>query len=65
MERRTVGTTDLEVTRFGLGTAPLGGLYSPVADEDAFATMQQAYPQAGLGLALDIGAKVNKGEMAW
>ncbi len=29
------------------------------------ATMQQAYPQAGLGLALDIGAKVNKGEMAW
>lgn len=29
------------------------------------ATMQQAYPQAGMGLALDIGAKVNKGEMAW
>lgn len=29
------------------------------------ATMQQAYPQAGLGIALDIGAKVNKGEMAW
>ena len=29
------------------------------------ATMQQAYPQAGLGVALDIGAKVNKGEMAW
>ena len=28
-------------------------------------TMQQAYPQAGLGIALDIGAKVNKGEMAW
>jgi glyoxylase-like metal-dependent hydrolase (beta-lactamase superfamily II) len=29
------------------------------------ATMQQAYPQAGLGIALDIGAKVNKGEMKW
>ena len=29
------------------------------------AAMQQAYPQAGLGIALDIGAKVNKGEMAW
>nr|WP_222622383.1 MBL fold metallo-hydrolase [Ramlibacter albus] len=28
-------------------------------------TMQQAYPQAGLGIALDIGAKVNKGEMKW
>ena len=27
--------------------------------------MKQAHPQAGLGLALDIGAKVNKGEMAW
>ncbi|MDQ7250024.1 aldo/keto reductase [Dongia sedimenti] len=61
MERRTVGTTDLEVTRFGLGTAPLGGLYSPVADEDAFATMQQAWddgirffdtaPQYGNGLS--------------
>lgn len=27
--------------------------------------MKAAYPQAGLGIALDIGAKVNKGEMAW
>ncbi|OYU92840.1 MAG: MBL fold metallo-hydrolase [Burkholderiales bacterium PBB5] len=27
--------------------------------------MTKAYPQAGLGIALDIGAKVNKGEMAW
>lgn len=27
--------------------------------------MQQAYPDAGLGIALDIGAKVNKGEMKW
>lgn len=28
-------------------------------------TMKQVYPQAGMGLALDIGAKVNKGEMKW
>jgi glyoxylase-like metal-dependent hydrolase (beta-lactamase superfamily II) len=27
--------------------------------------MRKAYPQAGLGIALDIGAKVNKGEMQW
>lgn len=27
--------------------------------------MKDAYPQAGLGIALDIGAKVNKGEMKW
>jgi glyoxylase-like metal-dependent hydrolase (beta-lactamase superfamily II) len=27
--------------------------------------MKKAYPQAGLGMALDIGAKVNKGEMPW
>jgi glyoxylase-like metal-dependent hydrolase (beta-lactamase superfamily II) len=27
--------------------------------------MKKAYPEAGLGIALDIGAKVNKGEMNW
>ena len=27
--------------------------------------MQAAYPGAGLGVALDIGARVNKGEMKW
>lgn len=27
--------------------------------------MKTAYPSAGLGIALDIGAKVNKGEMKW
>ena len=27
--------------------------------------MKKAYPQAGLGIALEIGAKVNKGEMKW
>jgi glyoxylase-like metal-dependent hydrolase (beta-lactamase superfamily II) len=27
--------------------------------------MKSCYPKAGLGIALDIGAKVNKGEMQW
>jgi glyoxylase-like metal-dependent hydrolase (beta-lactamase superfamily II) len=27
--------------------------------------MKEVYPQAGLGIALEIGAKVNKGEMKW
>ena len=27
--------------------------------------MKKAYPEAGLGIALEIGAKVNKGEMRW
>jgi glyoxylase-like metal-dependent hydrolase (beta-lactamase superfamily II) len=27
--------------------------------------MKKAYPEAGLSIALDIGAKVNKGEMKW
>jgi glyoxylase-like metal-dependent hydrolase (beta-lactamase superfamily II) len=27
--------------------------------------MKKAYPEAGLGIALDIGSKVNKGEMKW
>ncbi len=29
------------------------------------AAMQKQYPEAGLAIALDIGAKVNKGEMKW
>ncbi|MDV2960292.1 MBL fold metallo-hydrolase [Shewanella algae] len=28
-------------------------------------TMQRLYPNAGLGMALEIGAKVSKGEMKW
>ena len=32
---------------------------------ELIAVLQKAYPQAGLGIALDIGAKVNKGEMKW
>ncbi|HEX5392955.1 MAG TPA: MBL fold metallo-hydrolase [Rhodocyclaceae bacterium] len=32
---------------------------------DVIAAMKQKYPNAQLGIALDIGAKVNKGEMKW
>ncbi len=32
---------------------------------DLIDAMQKAYPTAGLGFALDLGAKVNKGEMKW
>ena len=61
MERRAVGNTGLAVTKFGLGTAPLGGLYQPVSDADAHATMARAWddgirffdtaPQYGNGLS--------------
>ncbi len=39
----------------------------PKAENSAalIASMKRAYPEAGLGIALDIGAKVNKGEMKW
>ncbi len=32
---------------------------------ELIAAMQKAYPNVGEGLALEIGAKVNKGEMKW
>jgi len=32
---------------------------------ELIAAMKRQYPEAGLGIALDIGAKVNKGEMKW
>ena len=32
---------------------------------ELIAVLKSAYPQAGLGIALDIGSKVNKGEMKW
>src|SRR4051812_39733428 len=61
MEWRTIGATKLRVTQFGLGTAPLGGLYQPVPEEDARATIARAWndgirffdtaPQYGNGLS--------------
>ena len=44
-----LGTSGVEVTRLGLGTAPLGNLYTAVTDDDAEATVQTAL-ELGLGL---------------
>ena len=38
-----LGTTNLTVTRLGLGTAPLGGMYTPVGDAAATATVDRAW----------------------
>lgn len=38
-----LGTTGVRVTRLGLGSAPLGGLFSPVSDADAERTVERAY----------------------
>ncbi len=61
MERVRLGGSLLEVTRLGLGTAPLGGLFAPVSDSDAEATIATAWalgvryfdtaPLYGFGLA--------------
>ena len=61
MNRRRLGRTAVQVTELGLGTAPLGNLYAPVADDDAAATVDAAWdagvryfdtaPHYGLGLA--------------
>ena len=42
-ERTRLGRTDVEVTRLGLGLAPLGGLYRAVGDEQASATLERAW----------------------
>ena len=38
-----IGKTGVSVTRLGLGCAPLGGLYAAVSDEQALATVEQAW----------------------
>lgn len=38
-----LGRSDLTVTRLGLGGAPIGGLYQPVGDEQALATVDRAW----------------------
>jgi D-threo-aldose 1-dehydrogenase len=48
-QRVPFGKTGLTVTRLGLGTAPLGGLFRAVSEEDAQATIERAY-QLGLRL---------------
>ncbi|NPU11299.1 aldo/keto reductase [Bradyrhizobium sp. 83002] len=61
MHRVRLGRSSLDVTRLGLGTAPLGGLFEPVSDADAEATIAMAWsrgvrffdtaPLYGFGLA--------------
>ncbi|MGJ5206680.1 aldo/keto reductase [Bradyrhizobium sp. HKCCYLR20261] len=61
MQRVRLGRSSLDVTRLGLGTAPLGGLFEPVSDGDAEATIAAAWargvrfydtaPLYGFGLA--------------
>ncbi|WP_345815587.1 aldo/keto reductase [Paraburkholderia sp. PREW-6R] len=40
---REIGRTGLKVTGLGLGTAPLGGLYRDLSDEEAHATVAAAW----------------------
>jgi D-threo-aldose 1-dehydrogenase len=42
-QRRRIGRGVLHVTGLGLGTAPLGGLYRDLSDEEAFATVAAAW----------------------
>lgn len=46
-ERVPLGRTDLKVTRLGLGTAPLAGLYQAVPEEQGVAVVERAWA-AGL-----------------
>jgi len=39
----TTTIRDVTVTRLGLGTAPLGGLFTPVRDDDAASTIDAAW----------------------
>ena len=43
LETRELGSSGVRVTRFALGTAPLGGLYEPVGEADARATVDEAW----------------------
>ena len=42
-----LGRSGVAVSRVGLGTAPLGGLFRPVPEADAVATLERAW-QAGI-----------------
>ena len=41
-ELRKIARTDLSVTALGLGTAPLGGLYTAVEESAALAVIDEA-----------------------
>ena len=59
--RNRIGSTTVEVGPLGLGTVPIGGLYEPVTDDDAYRLVRRSYelgirlfdtaPQYGSGLA--------------
>lgn len=42
IESRPIGRTTLSVSELGLGAAPIGNLYKPVSDAEAFATVDAA-----------------------
>ena len=44
-ELRKIARTDLSVTALGLGTAPLGGLYTAVEESAALAVIDEAIAQ--------------------
>src|SRR5947209_8236690 len=46
-ERAPLGKTSLRVTRLGLGTAPLGGLFEAVTDDEAHRVVEAAW-RAGI-----------------
>ena len=43
LELRNVGTTDVQVTRLGLGGAPMGALFTPVGAQTAADTVKRGY----------------------
>jgi D-threo-aldose 1-dehydrogenase len=43
LERVRLGRTDVQVTRLGLGLAPIGGLFQPVDEQQARATVERAW----------------------
>src|SRR5215218_6481107 len=47
--RAPLGTTDVQVTRLGLGTVPIGGWGGAVAEDEAHAIIRRSY-QLGLRL---------------
>jgi D-threo-aldose 1-dehydrogenase len=61
VNRNAIGRTDVCVTEVGFGGAPIGNLYKPVADEEAFVAVRAAWdggaryfdtaPHYGLGLS--------------
>ena len=42
-ERRQIGRSTVQVIRLGLGGASIGGLFEPVSDDDALATIDRAW----------------------